>query len=183
MVEPLAPTLGALILTGGRSARMGRDKADIEWDGQTGVDRIAAVARDAGAETVLTVGGRGYGHPHVAETHPNGGPVAGIVTGSAALRAKGVTRALVLACDTPTIEVADIAPLLDAPLPGGAFEDLYLPLVIALDALPPDGAGWPMKRLIEDAGLRLIRPAPEAVARLRGANTPDELEQLRGAGK
>lgn len=183
MAEPDPPLLGALILTGGRSARMGRDKAEIEWDGRRAVDRVATVAREGGAGIVLTVGGRDYGHPNVVEDHPNGGPVAGIVAGSAELRARGAMRALVLACDTPTIRAADVAPLLHAASPGAAFEDLHLPLVIDLEALPPDGTGWSMRRLIAEAGLQRIAPPDGAYERLRGANTPEELSGLRGAKK
>jgi molybdopterin-guanine dinucleotide biosynthesis protein A len=176
-------TFGALILTGGASLRMGEDKAVILWDGVRAVDWVAAVARAAGAETVLTVGARDYGHENVREPEADGGPVAGVLAGGAALRATGIGRALVLACDAPTIRAEDLEPLLRAPGSGAAFADLHLPLVIEIDRLPSEGAGWSMKRLIAEAGVQLIAPSADAVARLRGANTPDELEGLRGAAK
>lgn len=162
---------------------MGEDKAAIEWDGVRAVDWIAAVARAAGAEPVLTVGARDYGYDNVREPEADGGPVAGVLAGCAALRAMGIGRALVLACDAPTLRVEDLAPLLAGADPGAAYARLHLPLVVAIDRLPSEGAGWSMKRLIAEAGVNLLEPQPDAMARLRGANTPDELERLRGAVK
>ena len=42
-------SLGAVILTGGSSRRMGADKAAELWFGVRAVDRVAEVARDCGA--------------------------------------------------------------------------------------------------------------------------------------
>jgi len=172
-------TLGVVILTGGKSSRMGADKAALDWDGRRAVDRLADLARDLAVEVTVAAGPVDYGLSHIAEDPPGGGPVAGLVAGVSALRARGCTRALVLAVDAPTIAAADLAPLLAAPAPGAAYEDLHLPLVMAIDALPGDaGAGWSMRRLVEHAGL--ARPAcpPDAAQRLRGANTPEERETL-----
>jgi molybdopterin-guanine dinucleotide biosynthesis protein A len=47
---------GVLILTGGGSRRMGRDKAALDWGGVRAVDRLAELARALGAQRVLTVG-------------------------------------------------------------------------------------------------------------------------------
>lgn len=62
---------------------------------------------------------------------------------------------------------------------GAAFADLHFPFVIGLGALPAGaGAGWPVARLIERAGLARVVARPEARARLRGANTPADRETL-----
>src|SRR4051812_23087594 len=111
-------TLGALILAGGTSTRMGRDKATLLWGGRRAVDRLADVARVVGADPVLTVGPRTYGLPAVEDEAADGGPVAGLVAGIDALVRAGCERALVLAVDAPTLEAADLAPLLEAPAPG-----------------------------------------------------------------
>jgi molybdopterin-guanine dinucleotide biosynthesis protein A len=171
--------LGVVILTGGASSRMGEDKAALLWDGRRAVDRLADLARELGAAAVVTSGARDYGLPNAPEDPPGGGPVAGLVAGLAALRSGGCARALVLAADAPTIAPEDLAPLLAAPSPGAAYEGLHLPLVIDLTALPDDaGQGWPMGRLIDRAGLARLPCAELAAERLRGANTPEERENL-----
>jgi molybdopterin-guanine dinucleotide biosynthesis protein A len=106
----------------------------------------------------------------------------------AALREQGCRRVLALAVDAPTICVDDVLPLLQAPSPGAAFANLHLPLLLWSDAFPPGGcAGWSMARLIGAMRLTLIEPAPAAILRLRGANTPAEraqrLEEFAARGR
>lgn len=171
--------LGAIILSGGASSRMGGDKALMDWLGRRAVDRVADLAFEVGAQIVVTVGTINYGLPLVAEETPLGGPVGGVLAGAAALREAGCLRALVLAVDAPSLAGQDLAPLLAIDAAGAAYEGLHFPLVVALDALPPDArAEWPMARLAERVGvMRLVAPA-QAQARLRGANTPEEREAL-----
>lgn len=171
---------GAIILTGGGSLRMGADKALLDWDGQRAVDRVAALATAAGASRVLTAG-RDHGLEHVEDPFPGAGPVGGVLAGAAVLAAAGLARMLVLAVDAPTVTVDDLAPLLAAPGPGAFHEGLPVPMVVALTALPADAeAGWPLRRLVERAGLAAL-PCDDAVrARLRGANTPEERAALKG---
>jgi molybdopterin-guanine dinucleotide biosynthesis protein A len=151
---------------------MGRDKALLDWDGQRAVDRVAVLARAVGAEALVTAGAD-FGLPWVPDDEAGGGPVGGVLAGAKAL---GTARLLVLAVDAPTVTVEDLAPLLAA---GGYYEGLPVPMVVEAGALPADAeAGWPLRRLVERTGLAAL-PMPEgAVARLRGANTPEEREGL-----
>jgi molybdopterin-guanine dinucleotide biosynthesis protein A len=158
---------------------MGEDKAVLDWAGQRAVERVAAVARAAGAEALFTVGARDLGLPRAVEETPGGGPVAGIVAGCQALARAGLRRVLVLAVDAPTLHAEDLGPLLNAPAPGAAYAHLHLPLVMAIDALPPEaGPGWSMARLLTEARLPLLEARAEALPRLRGANTPEERAAL-----
>lgn len=167
--------LGVIILTGGAGVRMGADKAELLWDGRRAVDRLADLARALGADAVVTAGPRDYGLPVAVEA--GGGPVAGIVAGVQQLA--GCARVLALAVDAPTMTAEDLAPLLASPAPGAAYEGLHLPLVVEAAAVPADaGPGWPMARLVERAGLARLPVPSGAEARLRGANTPQEREDL-----
>ncbi len=171
--------LGAIILSGGASSRMGDDKALMDWLGRRAVDRVAELALQVGAEIVVTVGTTDYGLPLVAEETPLGGPVGGVLAGTAALRNAGCLRALVLAVDAPSLAASDLASLLAVDAAGAAYEGLHLPLVVALGALPADArADWPMARLAERAGVVRLAAPTQAQARLRGANTPEEREAL-----
>jgi molybdenum cofactor guanylyltransferase len=172
-------TLGAAILAGGASSRMGEDKAVQLWAGHRAVDLVVALAGAAGATEIVTVGGDDYGWPQVPDAAPLAGPVGGILAGVAALAACGCDEALILAVDSPTIRLNDLWPLLAAPPPGAAFEGLHLPMRVAISALPADAeAGWPIRRLIERAGLARLPCPPGAKRRLRGANTPEEQARL-----
>lgn len=97
----MIPALGGAVLAGGASSRMGRDKALIEIDGVTLVERAVAALADAGARDVVVVGGdgealRGLGLEVVADVWPGEGPLGGIIT---ALRATTADRVAVLSCD------------------------------------------------------------------------------------
>ena len=103
-----------LILAGGRSSRMGRDKAFLEIGGQTLLSRQIELARDAGAEQVF-ISGRpdadyaATGCPVLADRFPDAGPLAGIERG---LSAAVTPWLLVLAVDLPGANVDWLARLL-----------------------------------------------------------------------
>ncbi len=170
--------IGAVILVGGASSRMGVDKAALDWGGRRAVDRVADLARAAGAALVMTAGGD-YGLPFVADPEPQAGPVAGVLAALPVLRAAGADRVLLLAVDAPTLRADDLAPLLATLAPGAAYDGFPLPATMDLNAAPPDAqADWPLRRLMERAGLKIL-PCQTALARrLRGANTPRERQDL-----
>lgn len=171
--------LGAMILSGGASRRMGADKAQLDWHGLRAVDRVAELARAAGAAHVVTVSPVDYGLPRVAEATPFGGPVGGVVSGAAALAAIGCRRALVLAVDAPSLMLSDLQPLLAASFPGASYDKLYLPLVMYLQAIPQEAeACWPLAKFVERLGLDRLTPPAGSAPRLRGANDPDQRATL-----
>lgn len=97
--------IGGLLLTGGASRRMGRDKALIEVGGRRLVDRAAAVL-SAVADPVIEVGPGWSGLTAVREDPPGSGPLAALAAGAAALRAQGHNESvLVLAVDMPRVGV------------------------------------------------------------------------------
>jgi molybdopterin-guanine dinucleotide biosynthesis protein A len=178
-----AQRLGAIILTGGASSRMGADKASQLWGGVRAVDRVAALAREAGAAKIVTAGDGDFGLLRAPDPQPLSGPVAGLIAG-ASLLGDGFQRLLVLAVDAPTLRLEDLALLLLAPPPGAVFEGAPLPMVIDAAAIPSEAEdGWPLRRFVERAGLAQLPTTSAAKLRIRGANTPDEQARLlREAG-
>jgi molybdenum cofactor guanylyltransferase len=169
--------LAAIILAGGRSQRMGQDKASLVWNGQTSIDRLAAISAARGVTKVMVAGGD-YGLPFTPDPVVFGGPVGGLLAAATALR--GARRLLVLAVDAPTLTPEDLDPLLSAPAPGAAYAFLPLPMVVSYDALPWGlAADASLRRFITEAGLSEVRAPPSALIRLRGANTLEELRLLR----
>ena len=117
----MAPRFTGAVLTGGRSRRMGRDKALLEVGGRPLATLAGDALRGAGAAEVLAVGGdgealAGLGFRAVADRWPGAGPLGGVVT---ALEAAGEDVVVVLACDLPGVTVAAVAAVLDG-LAGGA---------------------------------------------------------------
>lgn len=173
-----SPILGAIILTGGASRRMGADKASQLWGGRRAVDRVADLARTLGAVVVVSAGEGDFGLPRAPDPAPFSGPVAGVLAGIALVRGQ-VARVLVLAVDAPTLLAADLAPLLEPAGAGAAYDGQPLPMVLDLAAVPKDAQDdWPLRRFVERAGLIQVALDPELSPRLRGANTPQERERL-----
>jgi molybdopterin-guanine dinucleotide biosynthesis protein A len=109
------PFTGA-VLTGGRSSRMGTDKALLEVAGRPLAAYSGAALRDAGAQPVLAVGGDGValarlGFDVVPDLHPDAGPLGGVLT---ALTASPDQVVVVLACDQPDVDVALVRRLANA---------------------------------------------------------------------
>jgi molybdenum cofactor guanylyltransferase len=92
----------AFVLAGGRSRRMGRDKALLEWDGSTLIERALGSLRGV-SSTVRIVGDRedlSSFAPVVADTFPGSGPLGGI---HAALAASNHDWNLFLPVDQPLL--------------------------------------------------------------------------------
>jgi molybdopterin-guanine dinucleotide biosynthesis protein A len=171
--------IGAVILAGGGARRMGANKAVLSWNGRRAIDSVADVARGAGAAEVL-VAGPDYGLPFVLDPDgPHSGPLGGLLAACSVLSQRGFRRALILTVDAPSLQVEDLKPLFAPGAPGAAYEELRLPLVIWLDAIPAGlQSNDPVRLLIEQAKLAVIPPPRGAVGRLRGANTPQEWAAL-----
>ncbi|MCP1387325.1 molybdenum cofactor guanylyltransferase [Corynebacterium sp. TA-R-1] len=74
--------IGAIVLAGGRSSRMGADKAQVRVDGTRLIDVLLSTLPPAWPRVVVSPVDLGLrGTPTVSEDPPFGGPVAGIAAG------------------------------------------------------------------------------------------------------
>jgi molybdopterin-guanine dinucleotide biosynthesis protein A len=117
----LSGVLTGAVLTGGRSRRMGRDKALVAVDGTPMVQRAAAALVAAGASPVVCIGGdagalAALGLVVVPDRWPGLGPLGGLATAlaSALVTRPGPGRVLVAACDQPWLDPAVLRRLVDA---------------------------------------------------------------------
>ncbi|MFZ0180461.1 MAG: molybdenum cofactor guanylyltransferase [Candidatus Dormiibacterota bacterium] len=98
------PGLAGVVLCGGRSARMGVDKATITFEGTTLLER-ALIRLDPVCDPVLIAAGAAprevAGRLSVADPVPGAGPLGGLV---AALRASPHQLLAVVAVDLPWID-------------------------------------------------------------------------------
>jgi molybdopterin-guanine dinucleotide biosynthesis protein A/rhodanese-related sulfurtransferase len=103
-MRPAALRWTGAVLCGGRSTRMGHDKATLLVDGVPMVRRVSDALRAAGAHRIVTVGGGvaavelGDDVRVVGDRWPGEGPLGGIVTALDAVDDE-VEIVLVVACD------------------------------------------------------------------------------------
>jgi len=101
------------VLVGGKSSRMGRDKALLPYGGRTLVEHIAARVEAAAGWAALVGQPERYGalgYPVIPDVFPEQGPLGGI---QAALHASKAEWNLVVACDMPSLSVAFLNWLLE----------------------------------------------------------------------
>lgn len=198
--------LGALILAGGRSARMGRAKESLPFGASTLLGTVCAALTDCAAPIVVVRRDAGQPLPSlpsgVAVLHdamPGRGPLGGIATGLRWLAGPGGLAAddavFVTACDHPFLDAAAVRWLAarlgadDAVVPrlGDQVEPLcaiyrvaVLPAVDALlaagDAGPQQLATAVAARVVDEAELRTFDPA---LAFLRDVDTPADYDAAR----
>jgi molybdenum cofactor guanylyltransferase len=191
----VASPLRALVLAGGRSTRMGRDKAALEYtSGRSQLDRAVEMLRPLVTSVHVSVRADQASdplrsrHEQILDRGDVEGPVAGIR--AAQLQDPGVAW-LVVACDLPHLDEKTLRELIarrDPTRTATAFRS-------SLDGLPeplctiwePDsapllqrfleaGRNCPRKFLINSDTLLLDQTDPEA---LDNVNTPDELAAAR----
>lgn len=192
-----APTGGpaavtGVVLAGGGSTRMGRDKATVELDGRPLVLHVATQLGAWAGRVIVAAGEPGrladLGLEVVADARPGEGPLMGI---AAALAAAETDLVLFVACDVPDLPPALVAALLAAaagaegavPVDAeGRPEPLFavyrrrlLPLVRDLLA-----AGERRARALLDRADVARVPLPPGV-RLTNLNTPADLARWRAA--
>jgi molybdopterin-guanine dinucleotide biosynthesis protein A len=95
-----------VVLAGGTSRRMGRDKAAIRVGSETLLERVRGVLRRVFAEVICV--GRFGGDGCLADERPGCGPLGGIETALKTVRAGWV---FVVACDMPLLSADAIAEL------------------------------------------------------------------------
>jgi molybdenum cofactor guanylyltransferase len=194
----MTAALYGLVLAGGRSTRMGQDKAALEYNGRSQLQRAMALLENLVVRSFVSVRADQAADPlrarfaQIADL-PDGpeGPAAGI---RAAQTAHPGVAWLVVACDLPLLDVATLQHLIarrDPARVATAFRSshdglpeplcaIYEPAAAAaLAAFLATGRNCPRKFLINSDTLLLDQPHAEA---LDNVNTPEELAAARGAG-
>lgn len=123
-------TTAGIVLAGGRSTRMGRPKATLDWHGRTLLAHVVDIVGRA-AGPVVVVGASGQRLPAlpsevriVRDARPGRGPVEGLLAGLAA--AAGVAEtAFATGVDAPFLDPAFVRAVLAA----GAGAEVAVPVV------------------------------------------------------
>ena len=190
----MTPEVSGIVLAGGRSRRLGRDKALVEVGGVRLIDRVLGVVRQL-TDDVVVVGGDPRscarpGVPVIPDRWPGMGPLGGIHSGLEAVR---YPRALVVGCDMPFLDLRLLRFMIllsadyDVVIPNldGALEPLH--------AIYSKATLGPIEALLQAGDLRIVHFLRQVRVRYvdraevevfdpRGlsffnVNTPEDLEQ------
>jgi molybdenum cofactor guanylyltransferase len=174
------------VLAGGKSSRMGRDKALLPFRGGALAGHVAATVAAAAGSVVLIGDPQKYAHLGYAvlpDRRPGAGPVGGI---ESALSYTAADWNLVLACDMPAMPAEFLRGLMDAAERAGA--DALVPAG-PTGRLEPLSAVYHRRcretlcraldagvRKVTDAlaGLEVARFAVDNAACFENLNTPEE---------
>ncbi len=156
------PVVSAIVLAGGQSKRLGQDKALLELEGRTLIERIVTRMAQIGAEViVVTNAPQKFAHLEarlVSDAYPQKGSLVGIYSG---LQAAHHHHSLVVACDMPFINLdlvrhmIGLAPGYDVVIPevDGWLEPLH--------ALYSKNCLAPIDRLLATGRMKIIDFFPE----------------------
>jgi molybdopterin-guanine dinucleotide biosynthesis protein A len=187
---PVHDPVWGLVLAGGESRRMGRDKALLERNGRTQLSRSISLLERHVDRTFVSARPDQANEPErrryqqVIDRYSGIGPVAGVLS---ALEQQQDVSWLVLACDLPNVDDDTISFLLENRSPEQPFTAfkssydnlpeplcaIYRPQARAIvETFVRDGIICPRKILIRSDTHLLQQPDPSALDNL---NTPDDL--------
>ncbi|HEX9436175.1 MAG TPA: molybdenum cofactor guanylyltransferase [Candidatus Limnocylindria bacterium] len=189
-------SVSAAIMAGGKSRRMGRDKAWLDLgDGRPIVQRVIDVAREIADDVFIVANDETFaalGLRVVPDRFPEGGALGGIATG---IGAATHDRVLVVACDMPFLEARVLRYLVersdgvDAVVPriGGEHETLHALYTRACLAPIEHALAAGKMRVIsffDDVRVRTVgedelRPLDPELRTFTNVNTPEELAAVR----
>ncbi|MEA9565843.1 MULTISPECIES: molybdenum cofactor guanylyltransferase [Xanthomonas] len=174
-----------VVLAGGRSSRMGQDKAMLLWRGRPLVAQMQALLRDAGAQDVL-ISGQRPDYDGIADTHPDLGPLGGLV--SVIDQVADLTTLVVVPVDMPLLSTQLIARLLTpAQQRCVTFDEQMLPMRLCIDASVREALSTLMHGAAASRSLRALQRSLQchrvAVtdserAAFVNCNTPEQWSQL-----
>jgi molybdopterin-guanine dinucleotide biosynthesis protein A len=190
----------AIVLCGGRSRRMGRDKAALPFGGESMLERVVRIVRPVVDEVIL-VAREGQqvvgGFRDIVRDPAEGlGPLAGLAAGLAAMKSE---RAFLTSCDVPLLRPEYVTRLFElsdgrqaaVPHIGGYY--MTTSAVYARSVLPVAERLLAQRRLrpfflVEEVDARLVtaddlRDADPELLSFRNCNEPGDYEAaLRDAG-
>lgn len=175
-----AATTTGIILAGGRSSRMGRDKALLDWQGRPLIEHMIGLLRDAGIARIRISGDR-PDYAGIPDQRSGDGPVVGLLSVADTL---GDGYVLVLPVDMPKLTVTQLQRLLKAPDAACVrYGELALPMRLRLDddtraalraVAASEGRERSFRALQERIALHTLAIAAHEQAALGNCNTPDD---------
>ncbi|MEN9902952.1 MAG: hypothetical protein RL651_1616 [Pseudomonadota bacterium] len=187
-----------IVLAGGRSVRMGRDKAALRINGLTLLERSRLLLHTIGCDRVLMSGTNRPDWPEgpqsvVHDNTPGLGPVSGLVSAInwASMQSADSATLIFIPVDTPLLSEEILQHLINQ---SRGFDGCYvsgspLPLVINLTQATCDQArraapalalaqAWSIKRFVKPLCMNIISIDEISLKDLTNVNTPEQLESV-----
>ncbi|MCF6293395.1 MAG: molybdenum cofactor guanylyltransferase [Robiginitomaculum sp.] len=174
-----------LVLAGGQSSRMGRDKAELILDNERLVDRATALLKNVGCGEVLLSGVGG-----LADRYPKGGPLSGI--DAAACTLPDSSKLLIIPVDMPNLTACLLQVLVQQAhsKTGSHFCSQPLPcyLIISpelrkylLDVLTKTDSDRSLFRMFQKLGFSQIEQPENSKTLFDNCNTPEQFTAMGGS--
>ena len=178
----------AVILAGGKSSRMGCDKAFLMWKGKTFVERIISAAQQIAQKVVLSGDAsrlRKLGLDVIEDEVTGNGPVYALAS---SFKKMGQTPTLVISCDVPQVTVQDLEYLVaqhNSQFDVTCFE--YNGKTLPLIGIYSANSFKAFYRAVENGerklfsvlnNLKVKRIKYNGVSGLQNVNTPQDLKEL-----
>ncbi|MCW7551974.1 molybdenum cofactor guanylyltransferase [Endozoicomonas gorgoniicola] len=191
--RPMSRLYG-LVLAGGKSSRMGRNKALLEWQDKPLFLAMADKLAAAGADPVLISGNSQMASQQFGKTVtdrlPNRGPLSGIHAALFDIPDNDclLNSLLVVPVDMPLLSAESLKYLADYSSQNKTacyFQDFTLPVCLPVNTRlretvrqainSPDRKDYSIRRLLRHLDGRAVPlPAPEQATLFRNTNTPEE---------
>ena len=167
--------IAGVILAGGRSSRMGQDKALLDYHGKPLLDHMTGLLKQAGLQDIY-VSGDFEGYLCIPDRAPYEGPAFAIYDVLKVL--KKYDGVLFVPVDMPLLHVRALRTLLKQES-GAFFEGFPLPAYITKPC--PAKREKSVKDLLKSAGVSSIFLPSELEFCMANTNTPEEWNKARRA--
>lgn len=179
--------VGAIIIAGGKSSRMGSDKGLMLLNGKPLIGYIISALIPISSEIVISTNNPNYeqfGFPLIPDEHANIGPMGGL---HAALKHSSTNQNIVVSCDTPFIATEILNKMATAGFDNCAFLDsekqihpligLYSKEVVNAIEFQISKENYKMMDLLELINCQLYTPSNQLLAKYPNltfnVNTPE----------
>jgi molybdopterin-guanine dinucleotide biosynthesis protein A len=186
--------LTTVILAGGKSRRMGTDKAFLHLEGKAFIERILHIAKGLTQDVLVIANTTAYeslGVPVYSDLVEDCGPVGGIYT---AMKRVTTPYLLVLSCDIPLLEISVLEHLIANSISCDAniltTQERWQPLTAIYDRRTSpifkkalDTKKLKLRSLLSSMQLHTIACPDFLIPCLNNINTPDDLKKVRDGYK
>jgi molybdopterin-guanine dinucleotide biosynthesis protein A len=170
--------IAGVVLAGGKSSRMGQNKALLDFHGIPLVEYMMGILDDCGIRDVF-ISGNLDGYPCISDTSPFSGPASAIADCLNQLYRDGYGGVLFVPVDMPFITKGLLTRLFESGKTS-CFEDRPLPAYVSMDKKIA-GNMKSVRDLLKEMGVNYVSPHIHNKQAFININTPEDWKEWKGA--